>query len=119
MQKKCGLFMIRLFARSLCKIIGSHSRRKIVLKIFLRGVQRFPRCLWLGLPQVLIVCLVERDTFSGDLDEEDAPMRERARTYLEDPSLVKNIIADGCERAKRLAAETLRDVREAMGLSYP
>jgi len=31
---------------------------------------------------------------------------------------VKNIIADGCDKAKRLAAETMRDVREAMGLSY-
>jgi tryptophanyl-tRNA synthetase len=47
-----------------------------------------------------------------------APMRERARTYVEDPTLVKNIIADGCERARKLASETMRDVREAMGLEY-
>ncbi len=47
-----------------------------------------------------------------------APMRERAQTYLDDPTLVKNIIADGCDRASKLAGETMRDVREAMGLSY-
>jgi tryptophanyl-tRNA synthetase len=47
-----------------------------------------------------------------------APMRERAQTYLDDPTLVKNIIADGCDKARKLAAETMRDVREAMGLSY-
>ena len=46
------------------------------------------------------------------------PMRERAQRYLEDPTLVKSIIADGCEKAQKLAEETMRDVREAMGLNY-
>jgi tryptophanyl-tRNA synthetase len=47
-----------------------------------------------------------------------APMRERAQTYLDDPTLVKSIIADGCDKARKLAEETMRDVREAMGLTY-
>ena len=46
------------------------------------------------------------------------PIRERAEEYLEDPTLVRNIIADGCEKAGKLAQETLRDVREVMGLNY-
>ncbi len=50
--------------------------------------------------------------------KEQEPMRERARMYEEDPQLVKNIIADGCERARKLAQETMRDVREAMGLDF-
>ncbi|WP_074859695.1 tryptophan--tRNA ligase [Nitrosospira briensis] len=49
---------------------------------------------------------------------EQKPMHERARMYEEDPTLVRNIIADGCERADKLAQETMRDVREAMGLDY-
>ncbi|MDP1636857.1 MAG: tryptophan--tRNA ligase [Candidatus Nitrotoga sp.] len=49
---------------------------------------------------------------------EQTPMRERAQLYLDDPTLVRNIISDGCEKARKLAAETMRDVREAMGLSY-
>jgi tryptophanyl-tRNA synthetase len=49
---------------------------------------------------------------------EQQPMHERARMYEDDPILVRNIIADGCERADKLAQETMRDVREAMGLSY-
>lgn len=49
---------------------------------------------------------------------EQKPMQERARMYEEDPSLVRNIIADGCERADRLAQDTMREVREAMGLDY-
>ena len=47
-----------------------------------------------------------------------APIRERAQPYLDDPTLVKNILADGCDKARKLANETMRDVREAMGLSY-
>jgi tryptophanyl-tRNA synthetase len=49
---------------------------------------------------------------------EQEPMHERAQVYLDDPQLVRNIIADGCEKARKLAQETMRDVREAMGLDY-
>jgi tryptophanyl-tRNA synthetase len=48
---------------------------------------------------------------------EQAPMRERAQTYLDDPTLVRAIIADGNEKARKLANETMREVREAMGLA--
>jgi tryptophanyl-tRNA synthetase len=47
-----------------------------------------------------------------------APIQERARAYTEEPDLVRSIIADGCEKARDLARETMRDVREAMGLNY-
>ena len=33
-----------------------------------------------------------------------APMRERAQKYLDDPTLVRNIVADGCEKARALRA---------------
>lgn len=46
------------------------------------------------------------------------PIRERAQKYLDDVTLVKNIVADGCEKAQKLAQETMREVREAMGLDY-
>ncbi len=47
-----------------------------------------------------------------------APIRERARHYEENPDQVRNILADGCEKAQELARDTMRDVREAMGLSF-
>ena len=50
--------------------------------------------------------------------KEQEPMHERAQTYIDDPTLVRNIIADGCERARKLSSETMRDVREAIGLNY-
>ena len=65
-----------------------------------------------------IGCLECKQPVIDAINAELAPMRARAQVYLDDPTLVRNIVADGCEKAKRLAAETMRDVREAMGLSY-
>jgi tryptophanyl-tRNA synthetase len=49
---------------------------------------------------------------------EVGPIRERAQKYVDDVTLVKNIVADGCEKAQKLAQETMREVRDAMGLNY-
>jgi len=46
------------------------------------------------------------------------PIQERAAQYAEDPALVKNIVAEGCEKARKQARETMRDVRDVMGLNY-
>jgi tryptophanyl-tRNA synthetase len=63
-----------------------------------------------------IGCLdCKQPVIEGVLKEQE-PMRERARIYEEDPQLVRNIVADGCEKARKLAQETMRDVREAIGL---
>ena len=59
----------------------------------------------------------KQPVIEGILKEQE-PMRERAKMYEEDPQLVRNIIADGCEKARKLAQETMRDVREAIGLDY-
>ena len=65
-----------------------------------------------------IGCLECKEPIIDAVTRELAPMRERAAMYTEDPSLVRNIIADGCERAREYAQETMRDVRESMGLDY-
>ena len=49
---------------------------------------------------------------------EQAPMRERAQRYLDNPKLVREIVAEGYAKASALARETMRDVRASMGLSY-
>jgi tryptophanyl-tRNA synthetase len=54
------------------------------------------------------------DAVIAELD----PIRERASEYAHDPTLVRNIIAEGCERAQDVAEETLVDVRQVMGLGY-
>ncbi|MHB1676658.1 MAG: tryptophan--tRNA ligase [Sulfuriferula sp.] len=65
-----------------------------------------------------IGCLECKQPVIDGVLKEQEPMRERASMYTENPSLVRNIIADGCEKARVLACDTMRDVREVMGLSY-
>lgn len=49
---------------------------------------------------------------------EQQPMLERAQKYMDDPALLRDIVAHGCDKASQLARETMRDVRSAMGLGY-
>ncbi|MDD5388671.1 MAG: tryptophan--tRNA ligase [Gallionellaceae bacterium] len=65
-----------------------------------------------------IGCLECKQPVIDAMLKELAPIQERARAYTEEPDVVKNIIADGCEKARDLARETMRDVRESMGLNY-
>jgi tryptophanyl-tRNA synthetase len=65
-----------------------------------------------------IGCLECKQPIIDAVLEEQKPMRERAQRYLDDPTLVRSIIADGCEKARKQAQETLREVRQVMGLNY-
>ncbi|MCK2087957.1 tryptophan--tRNA ligase [Thauera aromatica] len=65
-----------------------------------------------------IGCLECKQPLLEAILEEQEILHERAQPYLDDPTLVRSILADGCERARKLAQETMRDVREAMGLDY-
>ena len=65
-----------------------------------------------------IGCIDCKQPVIDAIQKELAPISERAQVYLDDPTLVRNIIADGNDRARKLAAETMRDVRESMGLDY-
>ena len=49
---------------------------------------------------------------------EQQPIRERASEYMNDPEIVRGIIAEGCEAARDVARETLEEVRDSMGLIY-
>jgi len=46
------------------------------------------------------------------------PMQDRINKYKSEPSLIQEIIFDGSERARSVAKETMKDVRDAMGLTY-
>jgi tryptophanyl-tRNA synthetase len=65
-----------------------------------------------------IGCLECKQPVIDAIIKEQQPIRERAQRFLDDPTMVRNIVADGCERARKLAEETMRDVRDAMGLRY-
>ncbi len=74
--------------------------------------------VWKGCTTAAFGCLECKQPVIEAILKEQAPMHERAQKYLDDPQLVRNIVADGCERARKLAEETMVDVREAMGLRY-
>ncbi|MCD8139051.1 MAG: tryptophan--tRNA ligase [Planctomycetaceae bacterium] len=63
----------------------------------------------------------------GDVEIKDAlakainnfldPMRERYRQYEADTGFVDQVIVDGTERMREISAQTMKDVKSAMGLS--
>lgn len=71
-----------------------------------------------GCRSASIGCVDCKQPLIDALLKEQAEIKERAAPYVEDPTLVRNIIADGCERARETADETIEQVRAAMNLDY-
>ncbi len=65
-----------------------------------------------------IGCLDCKGPLIDSILKEQSPIRERAREYQEDTETVRGIISEGCEAARGIARETIREVRQAMGLEY-
>ena len=49
---------------------------------------------------------------------EQAPIRERAAEYRDNPQWVRTVLNEGSEKARDVARDTLEEVRRAMGLDY-
>ncbi|MDP3608738.1 MAG: tryptophan--tRNA ligase [Methylophilus sp.] len=71
-----------------------------------------------GCKSAAIGCIGCKQPVIDGVVNELKPIQARAAEYAEDPTLVKNIVAEGCERARKLARETMREVRDVMGLNY-
>lgn len=65
-----------------------------------------------------IGCIECKQPIAEAMIAEQAPMHERAMHYVANPKLVREIVEHGNEQARAIAQETMRDVREAMGLGY-
>jgi tryptophanyl-tRNA synthetase len=46
------------------------------------------------------------------------PIRERRREFSRDPEAVRHIVQTGTQKAQQVAAQTLKEVKDAMGLNY-
>jgi tryptophanyl-tRNA synthetase len=77
-------------------------------------------CQWVqeGCRSASIGCLDCKQPVIDGVLAELAPIRERAQEFVEDPKLVRNILAEGADAARDVARDTLEEVREAMGLQY-
>jgi len=65
-----------------------------------------------------IGCLDCKQPVIDAMLKEQQPWRERAQPFLDDPALLRAIVDEGCDKARATARETMRDVRDAMGLVY-
>jgi tryptophanyl-tRNA synthetase len=74
--------------------------------------------VWKGCTTAGIGCLDCKQPVIDAIKKEQEPWRERAEAYLSNPKQVHWIVEVGTERARTVARETMRDVREAMGLVY-
>jgi tryptophanyl-tRNA synthetase len=63
-----------------------------------------------------IGCVDCKKRFAKNLNAHLAPFREKRAKLSENPDQVWNILADGAARAKRIAAQTMIEVRKAVGL---
>jgi tryptophanyl-tRNA synthetase len=71
-----------------------------------------------GCTTAAIGCLDCKQPVIEAILKEQAPWRERAEPYLTNPKRVHWIVEVGTERARTVARETMKDVRQAMGLAY-
>jgi len=60
-------------------------------------------------------CLDCKKVLADNLNSALAPIRERATGFLAVPERVAEILGDGAAKARRLARETMREVRDRMG----
>jgi tryptophanyl-tRNA synthetase len=65
-----------------------------------------------------IGCLDCKQPVIDAIVREQQPWRERAAAFTANPKQVHWIVEMGTERARTVARQTMRDVREAMGLNY-
>jgi len=68
--------------------------------------------------QAGIGCLECKQPIIDAILAEQAPMLARAEPFVSNPRLVRDIVDAGTQRARATAQETMREVREAMGLNY-
>ena len=57
-----------------------------------------------------------KDELAQAIFEELRPIQERRKKFEENPTLVDNILAEGAAKARKVARETLKETKKAMGL---
>ncbi|WP_313638359.1 tryptophan--tRNA ligase [Paenibacillus sp.] len=65
-----------------------------------------------------ISCSACKQLITAALDHLIEPMRERRSYYAARPKVVEDILLSGTKRARNIAQETMKEVREAMYLNY-
>ncbi len=51
-------------------------------------------------------------------NRESKDYKDKLEQYKDSPDLIRSIAADGCEKARKIAKDTMREVREEMGIDF-
>ena len=65
-----------------------------------------------------IGCVACKKKLGSALNNLLEPIREKRVKYINNPSLVDEVLLTGTRKARKVARETIREVREAMKLDY-
>jgi tryptophanyl-tRNA synthetase len=63
-----------------------------------------------------IGCIDCKKPLIASIVAEQAKIHERAAEFVDNPDLVRSIVAEGCEAARDFARDTIEEVKEVMGL---
>ncbi len=65
-----------------------------------------------------IGCVDCKELLAEGINRELEPIRERRKEFEEEKELVKDILIDGADRARRIAKETIKEVKEKVGILW-
>ena len=71
-----------------------------------------------GCRSAALGCVDCKRILSGNIASSFAPYREKAHRYRANPSEVRDILNHGAEKAREIAAKTMEEVRQKMGLNW-
>lgn len=74
--------------------------------------------VWSGCINATIGCIECKKPIIDAIVKEQQQLQEKAQLYLEDRNLIKNILADGAEKANEIANNKLDEIKDAMNISY-
>jgi tryptophanyl-tRNA synthetase len=73
--------------------------------------------VWKGCTNATIGCVECKKPIIDAIIKEQEQLKEKAKPYLEDKNLIKNILADGSERASEIANNKLNEIKDAMNIA--
>ena len=62
--------------------------------------------------------LIVKESNMISFNRESEVYKDKLQQYKNSPDLIRSVASHGCERARKIARDTMRDVREVMGVNF-
>ena len=62
--------------------------------------------------------LIDKESNIISFNRESEVYKDKLQQYKNSPDLIRSVAADGCEKARKIAKDTMREVREEMGIDF-